>query len=318
MARLIGRDKALVEFRGVTKQYGADADLRDVTFVFSQGTSYGLLGGKYSGVFNAIRLIYCSALPERGEIEVLGLDTKKMSIKIKNLMGIVPRFDALEQDLTVYDQLMTFGRFYHLSRPALRNRIRDLVLQLELADCEGLLIRKLRLFQKKKVALARALIHSPRLLVIDEVCHGLVVNEKKWIYDQILNLKKSGHDIIVGSSDPEEIEVLCENSLLFHRGQLIAEGHPRGLIDKLVGSHVIDFECANGEVEYYFNKLNSDYEVHVTGSRLRVYIKNNQDVRSLQNQISSDHMLTRRPNLEDVYFKTTGHLLEGNWQHLSL
>ncbi len=318
MARLIGRDKALVEFRGVTKQNSIDADLRNVTFVFSQGSSYGLLGGKNSGVLNAIRLIYCSALPEKGEIEVLGLDTRKMSIKIKSLMGIVPRFEVLERDLTVYDQLMTFGRFYDLSRPALRNRIRDLVQQLELADCEGSLIRNLKTFQKRKVALARALIHLPRFLVLDEVSTGLSVSEKKWIYDQILNLKKAGHDLIVGSSDPEEIEALCENSLMFHRGQVIAEGHPQGLIDKLIGSHVIDFECANGEVEYYFNKLNNEYEVYVAGSRLRVYVKNNQDMRILQNQISSDHMLTRRPNLEDVYFKTTGHLLGANWQRLSL
>lgn len=318
MAKLIGRDKALVEFRGVTKQNANDADLRDVTFVFSQGSSYGLLGGKSSGVFNAIRLIYCSALPDKGEIEVLGLDTRHRSIKIKGLVGIVPRFDALEPDLTVYDQLMIFGRFYELSRPALRNKIRDLVQQLELADIEGALIRDLKPFQKKKVAIARALLHSPRFLVLDEICGGLNLSEKKWIYDQVLGLKKAGHDLIVGSSDPIEIETLCENSLMFHRGQVIAEGHPQGLIDKMIGSHVIDFECANGEVEYYFNKLNSDYEVHVAGSRLRVYIKTNQDIRSLQNQISSDHMLTRRPNLEDVYFKTTGQLLGGTWPQLSL
>lgn len=318
MAKLIGRDKALVEFRGVFKQNANDADLRDTTFVFAQGSSYGLLGGKNSGIFNAIRLIYCSAIPEKGEIDVLGLDTRQQAVKIKGLLGVVPRFDALEPDLSVYDQLMTFGRFYELSRPALRNRIRDLVQQLELADCEGLAIHNLSLFQKKKVALARALLHNPRLLVLDEICNGLVVTEKKWLRDLLLGLKKGGCDLIVGSSDPLEIEALCENALMFHRGQLISEGHPKGLIDKLIGSHVVDFECANGEVEYYFNKLNNEYEVYVAGSRLRVYIKTNQDIRQLQNQISSDHMLTRRPNLEDVYFKTTGYLLENQWHSLSL
>jgi lipooligosaccharide transport system ATP-binding protein len=318
MAKLIGRDKALVEFRGVSKQNSTDADLRDVTFVFSQGSSYGLLGGSHSGVFNAIRMMYCSAVPEKGEIEILGLDTRKMSIKIKSLIGVVPRFDALEPDLSVYDQLMTFGRFYELSRPALRNRIRDLVQQLELADCEGSLIRTLRPFQKKKVAIARALLHSPRFLILDEICNGLNFTERKWIFDQLLGLKKAGFDLVVGSSDSAEIETLCDNALMFHRGQVISDGHPKNLIDKLIGSHVVDFECANGEVEYYFNKLNNDYEVYVAGTRLRVFMKTNQDIRALQNQISSDHMLTRRPNLEDVYFKTTGHLLETPWHNLSL
>lgn len=310
MAKLIGRDKALVEFRGVFKQNANDADLRDATFVFSQGASYGLLGAPSSGIFNVVRLIYCSMLPDRGEVEVLGLDTRKQSLKIKSLIGVVPRFDALEPDLSVYDQLMTFGRFYELSRPALRNRIRDLVQQLELADCEGQSIRNLGVFQKKKVALARALLHNPRVLILDEICSGLGTKEQKWLRDQLLSLKNAGADLIVASSDPLEIESLCGTTILFHRGQLISEGHPKGLIDKLIGSHVVDFECANGEVEYYFNKLNIEYEVHVAGSRLRVYIKTSQDIRQLQNQISSDHMLTRRPNLEDVYFKTTGYLLE--------
>ncbi len=315
MAKLIGRDKALVEFRGVYKQNANDADLRDATFVFAQGSSYGILGGKHSGVFNVLRLIYCSSLPDRGEVEVLGLDTRKQSIKIKSLVGIVPRFDALESDLTVYDQLMIFGRFYDLSKPALRNRIRDLMQQLELADCEGQVIRRLSAFQKKKVALAKALIHKPKILVLDELGHGLTLNEKNWLNDQLFSLKKEGADLILGSADPFEIEELCEYSIMFHRGQMVAEGHPQVLLDKLIGSHVVDFECANGEVEYYFNKLNNDYEVHVAGSRLRVYLKTNQDVRQLQNQISSDHMLTRRPNLEDVYFKTTGHLLENRWRN---
>lgn len=313
MVNTNNKAKALVSFRNVSKPGTKDADIRDLTFIFEPKSSYGLLGARFSGRSTVLKMIYCSVLPEKGDVEVFGLNTKLEDVKIKSLVGIVPNFDSLEEDLTVSDQLKVFSYFFNVPRAVVKSRIRDLIQQLELSEVENQAIKKLSPFQKKKISIAKALIHNPSTLIIDDVTSGLNTKDQKWIWEQLISIKQTGCNLIVGSSDPLEIETLTEHSILLHLGSLVAEGKPRALIDNLIGTRVVDFECTGSEVNFYFNKLCTEYEVHVSGNRLRVYLKENQDSRALQNQITSDHILTRRPSLEDVYFKTTGQSLEGGW-----
>lgn len=313
MDKEIYSDKALIEARGVTKLLHSDGVLKDITFIFNAGQSFGFLGPRWSGKSSLLKLLYCSATADKGEIFVLGLNTITHSLEIKSMIGIVPENESLENELTVIEQLMTFAAFYDLPKPVVRNRARDLLQQLELADVEGVTVRKLNPLQRKKLALARALINSPKLLILDEITRGLTSVEKEWMWQQLKLLKAAGISLVLSSSSAHECEIICDQVLLIHKGSIIGQGKPKSLISDIVGAHIIDFHCPLNEVEYQYNKLNKEYEAYVAKNRIRLFIKDGQDLQTPQAKISSEHLLIRKPNLDDVYFKLTGSSLESTW-----
>lgn len=303
-------EKILVEARGVNKHYPQYRDLKNLSFSFGVGKSYGILGPRNSGVTGLLRLIYCSAVTDKGEVVVLGYNAKSQAQEIKSVVGVVPDALSLDEDLTATEQLTVFGKFYDLAGPVIQNRARDLLQQMELAGMEGYTTRFLSLFQRKKLCLARALIHNPQLLILDEPTRGLSSSDKRWFIQMLQSLQKSGINLILGTSDYADVLEVCERVLFLHNGRIVEQGKTKSLLSTIVGSAVIDFQSIPSEVEYQLAKFSNNYEVFIVNERVRIFLKEGQDIKEVLSKVSSDNIVTRKPNLDDIFVKLVGHSLE--------
>ena len=303
-------EKVLVEARGVNKHYPNFRDLKNISFSFGVGKSYGILGPRHSGVTGLLRLIYCTAKSDVGEVMVLGLNAKNQPREIKSIVGVVPDALSLEEDLTVIEQLTVFGKFYDLAGPVVQNRARELLQQMELAGLEGYTTRYLSLFQRKKLCLARALLHQPQLLVLDEPTRGLSSSDRNWFLQMLRSLQNAKINLIIGSSDYRDLLQLCEYVLFLHNGRIIEQGDTKDLLANIVGTAVIDFQSLPAEVEYQLAKFSKNYEVFMVDSRVRIFLKEGQDIKETVSKISSDDVNMRKPNLDDIFVKLVGHSLE--------
>ncbi|MDZ4660243.1 MAG: ABC transporter ATP-binding protein [Pseudomonadota bacterium] len=303
-------EKVLVEARGVNKHYPNFCDLKNISFSFDVGKSYGVLGPRNSGVTGLLRLIYCTAFSDKGEVMVLGYNAKNQPREIKSIVGVVPDALSLEEDLTVIEQLTVFGKFYDLAGPVVQNRARELLQQMELGGLEGYSTRHLSLFQRKKLCLARALLHQPQLLVLDEPTKGLTSNDKKWFLQMLQFVQKANINLVIGTSNYGDALELCDYILFLHNGRVIEQGEAKSLLTNIVGTTVIDFQSPPAEVEYQLAKFSNSYEVFIVDNRVRIFFKEGQDIKEALTKILSDNIITRKPNLDDIFVKLIGHSLE--------
>lgn len=302
----------VIRARGLRKEFGDFVAVDGIDVEVASGESFGFLGPNGAGKSSTMRMIACVSKPTGGELTVLGQDPVQMASQIKARMGVVPQDDTLDRDLTVRDNLVLYGRFYGLSRKQARARAGEL---LEFANLEAKAdarVDQLSGGMRRRLAIARSLVNSPELLLLDEPTTGLDPQARHTLWDKLFRLKREGVTLVVTTHFMDEAEQLCDRLVVMDVGKIVAQGTPRGLIEAHCTREVVELRWTDTEPGDHVAALESlAKRWELLPDRLLLYT--DQGDETLQEIHQAGHAphqaVVRRSSLEDVFLTLTGRQL---------
>lgn len=224
--------ETVLDVHHLKKSYGAKPALNDVSFSIKGGTCFGLLGPNGAGKSTAMKILTGIIPADSGSAAVFGLDSTKERRGIQRQVGYVPQEITLYDKLSAYDNLVFFGGLYGLKGALLKKRIEDVLTETGLLERAKDAVKSFSGGMKRRINIACALLHQPKLLILDEPTVGIDPQSRNHIFEMIRRLKKSGVTIIYSTHYMEEVEALCDDIAIIDRGQVIAQGHLENLFER--------------------------------------------------------------------------------------
>jgi lipooligosaccharide transport system ATP-binding protein len=298
-----------IEARGLKKIYNDRKVVDDISFQIAEGESYAFLGPNGAGKSSTFKMIYGSTQMTEGEIFVMGLNVRRNTTAVKARIGVVPQDDGLDSDFSVLDNLLNFARYFRIPRARAEVKARELLRFMHLEDYDDQTVETLSGGLRRRLTIARALIHEPALLILDEPTNVLDPQARLWIWDRFLELKAKGVTIVLCTHNMEEAERVCDRVALMDRGRILHESTPAELITQQVGKEVVELSCTSEDINYVVSRIRDQYDYQILPNRVRLFIKPEQDGRAAMNLVPAKGIVIRRANLEDVFLKVTGHNL---------
>ncbi len=296
---------ATITFTHVKKSYGGKLAVDGLSFRVEPGECFGLLGPNGAGKSTTTRMILGMALPDAGEITVLGEPVPARARLARRRIGVVPQFDNLEPGFSVSENLEVFGRYFGMSRGEIDAVVPSLLDFAHLADRAHARVTELSGGMKRRLTIARALINDPQLLVMDEPATGLDPHARHLIWDRLRCLLARGKTILLTTHFMEEAERLCDRLCVIDGGRSIAEGAPDALIEEQIGSHVLEIY---GGKPHELKALLIPFaqRTEVSGDALFCYTADPQLVCTRLREHTGLRIVQRPANLEDVFLRLTG------------
>src|ERR1051325_4750037 len=225
----------VIRLRGVVKRFGAITAVDGLDLDVAAGPCLGLLGPNGAGKSTTMKMLTAQAIPDAGELEVLGFRVPEDSKQARALCGVVPQLDNLDVELTARQNLAVFARLYrvpHADRRAAVDRALEIAKLTDRADtpCD-----KLSGGMRRRLLIARALVHTPRLLLLDEPTVGLDPQIRQDLWSLIDALRSEGTSILMSTHYIEEAERLADTVAIMHQGKIIALGRPADLVREHAG-----------------------------------------------------------------------------------
>lgn len=225
----------MLEVQGLTKVYGGQEALSDVSFAVQKGQVVGFLGANGAGKTTTMDII-CGCLgSDAGSVKVGGFDVLDEPVKAKAKIGYLPDVPPLYRDMTVLESITYAARINGVPRSKVAQRIKEMIPLLDLEDVKGKLVGSLSKGYRQRVALVHALVHHPDVLILDEPTEGLDPNQIAQIRKVILSLKESCA-ILLSSHILQEVENLCDQLVIIHRGKIVASGSFDEIAHRFQGS----------------------------------------------------------------------------------
>ena len=304
----------MIEARALTKRFGPFVAVDGIDFQIEPGEAFGFLGPNGAGKTSTMRMIGCVSPRSGGVLRVLGLDPEHDGPQIRARVGVVPQEDNLDTELTVWDNLMIYGRYFDLPRREIRERATELLEFVQLSDRRSSRVDPLSGGMKRRLTIARSLINRPELLLLDEPTTGLDPQARHLLWDRLYRLKRSGVTLVLTTHYMDEAEQLCDRLVIMDNAQIVAEGSPRQLIVDNVTREVVEVRLAidaDPAAEVAKLKRFGD-RVEALADRVLVYTD---DGDATAGEVASDgfdaaSVLVRRASLEDVFLILTGRTLE--------
>ncbi|CAN5269218.1 ATP-binding cassette domain-containing protein [soil metagenome] len=216
----------MIEVEGLSKSFGAVRAVDDVSFQARNGRVTGLLGPNGAGKSTTLRILYTVLPPDAGSARVDGYDTVESPLEVRRHIGVLPHGAGLYPNLTARENVAYFGRMHGLSGRQLDDRIAGLV---ELLDLREFADRRAKGFsqgQRLKTALARALVHEPRHVLLDEPSNGLDVMATRSLRELIRRLRGAGKCVLFSSHVMQEVAALCDDIVIIAHGRVAVSGTP--------------------------------------------------------------------------------------------
>jgi ABC-2 type transport system ATP-binding protein len=316
-----------IECANLRKTYDGKVEaVRGVSLRIEAGECFGLLGPNGAGKTTTIEILEGLLAPTSGEVRIFGHTWNDNPRQLREWIGISLQETRLSEKLTVRETIDLFASFYSEPRPA-----NDVMEELELTEKSEAWVGKLSGGQKQRLAVATALVGNPRILFLDEPTTGLDPQSRRQLWDIIRAFQQKGGTVLLTTHYMDEAERLCDRLAIVDRGEIIAEGTPANLIDRLGGHHMVEFQASapngDGQPEKSGHHPPADLEAwrslpgvdsiheddatvclsvrepHLTIPALLAALK--QEGRQLE------HLSTRQASLEDVFVRLTGrHLRE--------
>ena len=219
----------MIQVTGLAKRFGTVEAVRDVSFTAPDGRITGLLGPNGAGKSTTLRLLYGALSPDRGEARVDGLLAGPEHTEARRQLGVLPHGAGLYPHLTARENIRYFGELHGMSGATLEKRVDELVAMLELGEAANRKTQGFSQGQKVKVGIARALVHSPRNLILDEPTNGLDVMAIRSLREVLRGLRAAGHCILFSSHVMQEVAALCDEVVIIAGGRVVAAGAPEQL-----------------------------------------------------------------------------------------
>ncbi len=305
----------------VKKSYGQHVAVRNVSFEVHSGEVYGLLGPNGAGKSTTIKMLSCLARPDEGRILIDGLDSVRDAREVKRRIGIVPQDIALYEDFSARDNLLFFGRLYSLSGKTLRLRADSLLERVGLADRANDKVGGFSGGMKRRINIAAGLMHSPKLLYLDEPTVGIDPQSRRKILDLIKEFNQDGLTVLYTTHHMDEAEELCNRIGIIDHGEIIAEGsleELRHLVGELAPIHITLRDAPKAEHLYQIQHL-ADLEalnsVSLEDNMLTLLTSQSRTVlpqvlaKLASLELDVHHLDIEEPGLESVFLKLTGRRL---------
>jgi lipooligosaccharide transport system ATP-binding protein len=287
-----------IRLRAVAKSYGEIHAVDGIDLDVPAGTAVGLLGPNGAGKSTTMKLLTAQAIADRGEIEVLGHRLPGESKPARAQMGVVPQLDNLDTTLTVEQNLIVFAHLYRIGRRERRAAIERALGIANLRDRRDTRVDKLSGGMRRRLLIARALVHRPRLLLLDEPTVGLDPQVRQELWALIDALRSEGTTILMSTHYIEEAQRLADTVLIMSHGKAVAAGSPSELVLEHAGREAL-------EVYGPPTRL-AEVEIEAQGKGLRTR-RTGTSVSILGMDGQGGFEGERRPaNLEDVFVLLTG------------
>lgn len=231
---------SFIEIKNIKKSFGELTAVNDVSFTVDEGEVFGLLGPNGAGKSTLISIITTLVKPDAGNVVINGYDLRKQTMEVKKILGLVPQEIALYPTLSARENLAFWGRMYGIGGSLLKERIEDALEIAGLKDRAKDRIEKYSGGMKRRINIAAALLHRPKLLIMDEPTVGIDPQSRNHILETVVKLNKEGMTVIYTSHYMEEVEFLCSRIGIMDHGKVIASGTKEEL-RKLIG----DFDTIN-------------------------------------------------------------------------
>jgi len=230
-----------IELRGLTKLFGALIALDALSLSVERGEIFGLLGPNGSGKTTTVNIVSGLSKPSAGEALVFGYDITREPRAVRAMLGSVPQETALYEELSAWDNMVFHADLYNVPSRGRSERILHLLDLVQLTERKSSRVSTFSGGMKRRLALARALLHEPQLLYLDEPTLGVDVQSRKALWDYILGLKSQGKTVLITTNYLEEANALCDRLAILDRGKLVAMDTP-DLLKRRYGDAVIDLE----------------------------------------------------------------------------
>jgi ABC-2 type transport system ATP-binding protein len=283
----------IIKISDLNKDYSEKKVVDGLDLEVEKGEVFGFLGPNGAGKTTTIRILTTLTKPSSGQVLINGIDVSKEPAKVKSEFGIVQQHLSLNRDLTIAENLELHARLHHLLPKDRKERIAELLDYVELSDHADYLIDDVSGGMKRRAMIARALIHRPKLLFLDEPTVGLDAQTRRRVWDLIRKMNCDGATVFLTTHYIEEAEALCRRVGIIHHGKLIALGTPIDLRQKL-GMIAVEMQT---------NGNGTKYEYFSDRAKAAGFI---------QSLLGAEKIVMRESNLEDVFIELTGQKVLGD------
>lgn len=281
---------AAVTVENVHKVYNKVPVVNDLSFTIAPGEMFGLLGPNGAGKSTTIRMLTTLTKPSSGSIKIAGYDVQGQPIQVKQCIGVVLQQVSVDNDLTVWENMEFHGRLHHIPNRERQERIKQWLNYVELGDRQDSLVKTLSGGMKRRLQIARALLHQPDILFLDEPTVGLDPQTRRRLWEIIKDLNRQGMTMLLTTHYMDEVEYLCDRIGIMDGGKLIELGtlqqfrekHGEGLVMKQIGDRW----------EYKFFSDIAEANAY------------------LEQQPDKTGLMVRPSNLEDIFVELTGRQLD--------
>ena len=216
----------MIRVENLHKRFGPVVAVDGVSFTAEDGKVTGLLGPNGAGKTTTLRMLYALMRPDEGTISVDGIDAVAEPQKAQSHLGVLPDVSGLYPRLTAREHILYYGQLHGLAGDVLKQRMEHLI---ELLDMKAVADRRTQGFshgERTKVALARAVVHDPRNIILDEPTNGLDVMSTRAVRDIIRTFRTEGRCVLFSSHVMQEVSALCDRIIVIARGRVVASGSP--------------------------------------------------------------------------------------------
>lgn len=294
----------------IVKRYGTFDAVNHIDFRIAQGECFGLLGPNGAGKSTTIRMICCLTDCTSGSLTVLGEHAHSGNRVIKRQLGVVSQDDYLDPALTVRENAELHGRFYGLDFREARQRANELLAFMQLDSKANEQVRALSGGMRRRLVIARALMGSPRLLILDEPTTGLDPQARILVWAKVRELRAQGVTILLTTHYMDEAERLADHLVVIDHGSVLERGTPRELINRVVGHDCLEIpDDSEATILDLQESIGKDrLWVDRQGDQLLVFSDHMDDiVRVLSDcHLMPNQYYRRRASLEDVFLRLTG------------
>ncbi|MFX3617690.1 MAG: ATP-binding cassette domain-containing protein [Sporolactobacillus sp.] len=301
--------EAILEVHNLSKTYGGKKALDGVSFAIPQGSCFGLLGPNGAGKSTTMKLLTGILQADGGDLRVLGHDTVRERQAVQKAVGYVPQEITLYEKLSAEDNLIFFGGLYGIRGKQLRDRMKTVLTETGLLDRAHDLVKNFSGGMKRRINIACALLHDPRVLILDEPTVGIDPQSRNHIFDMIRHLRDSGVTIIYSTHYMEEVEVLCDEIAIIDHGKMIAKGSLDDLLDRFSQKAVYLEAEQPFQPEAYDTVKKSSRHSHglVLESEQPIELMRLILEDAAAGKIGKIHAIElMKPSLEDVFLSLTG------------
>jgi lipooligosaccharide transport system ATP-binding protein len=293
-----------IRLRGVVKRYGDITAVNGLDLDVPAGTCVGLLGPNGAGKSTTMRTLTGQSIADEGEVEVLGFRLPEESKQARAQLGVTPQLDNLDVTLTVEQNLLVFSHLYRIRRHDRRAAIERALEMAKLVDRRDTRVDKLSGGKRRRLLIARALVHRPRLVLLDEPTVGLDPQVRQELWALIDALRAEGTTILMSTHYIEEAQRLADTVIIMSHGKAVATGPPAELVSEHVGREAIEVYGAPSKLaEVEASAREAGLRTRRTGTSVSVLGVEDADGRAPEGE--------RRPaNLEDVFVLLTGEQID--------
>ncbi len=307
-----GTGEAMVVARGLRKSYGEFEAVKGVDVEVRKGEAFGFLGPNGAGKSSTMRMIAAVSPVTDGSLQILGMDPATDGSAIRARLGVCPQEDTLDNELTVFENLVVYGRYFGMSRAAATSQADELLAFVQLTEKAKSRVEDLSGGMKRRLTIARSLINTPDLLLLDEPTTGLDPQARHQLWDRLFRLKQQGVTLVLTTHYMDEAEQLCDRLVVMDKGVIVAQGSPAELIAAHSTREVTELRFGVGDNELVADKVSDLADrVEVLPDRVLLYTDDGEAaaVAVHERGLRPLSSLVRRATLEDVFLRLTGRTL---------